>query len=465
MRTTPRLLAAFLVIAGASAAQATVVEGSSSTVVIGGQQTRGGLAGEKPELVSVIPAYEIVTVSARDIQALGMDELQLNFSGWGSYDLAKTRWDAGVAGNSTGDVTSGYVLARFAHRAVTLRAGREVVAAGAGNMLQIDGGDVVIRLPYGISLSGFGGAPVAQRFSSRAGEVSWNPAGGDLAYGGRLGWSLPFAGAFGRGLDLGVSAVDVSDSGHTVRQDAGFDLRLSPVTGLVVTAGGTYSLYESRFAEASLVAVYQATRKLFVSADFRFTSPDLFLSRQSILSVFTDTDRKEVGGGVRYKFSEALSAGADAHLLLEPGVGSATETGSELAARGEWERGATHAGLEVTYLATGSKGYTGGRIYGRQEIDRLFLLADVSAYAFKQEVNLQKSTVTGTVGGGFQLASNWSVVVAGRAGVTPFLEQQADLTVKLVYASSYRSTERSTSTAGTPTRTLTPPPAKAKESK
>ena len=464
MRTTPRLLAAFLVLAGASAARATVVEGSSSTIVTGGQQTRGGLAGEKPELVSVIPAFEIVTVSAREISAPLLDELQVNFSGWGSYDIGKPRWDAGVTGNSTGDVTSGYLLARFAHRAVTLRAGRETIAAGAGGMLQIDGGDIAVRLPFGISLSGYAGAPVAQRFSSRSGELSWNPAGGDMAYGGRLGWTLPIAGTYGRGLELGVSAVDVTDGGHEVRQDAGLDLRLAPIAGLVISGTGTYSLYEARLAEASVVAVWDATRKLFISADFRFTSPDLFLSRQSILSVFADSNRKDFGGGVRYKFSEALSAGVDAHLLMEPGEGDSTQTGSELGARAEWEHGGTRAGVELSYLDTGSKGYTGGRLYGRQQIDRLFLLADVSGYAFKEAVNGQTSTVTGTIGGGFQLASNWSVVVAGRAGVTPFLEQQADLTVKLVYASVYRSTVSSSNAAVAPARTLTQQP-KTKESK
>ena len=57
------------------------------------------------------------------------------------------------------------------------------------------------------SCAAFGGIPVAQRFTTRAGIKSWNPAGGDLAYGGRVGWTLPLPDAYGRGLDIGVSAV------------------------------------------------------------------------------------------------------------------------------------------------------------------------------------------------------------------------------------------------------------------
>jgi len=45
------------------------------------------------------------------------------------------------------------------------------------------------------------------------------------------------------------------------------------------------------------------------------------------------------------------------------------------------------------------------------------------------------------VSAGYQLAPGWSAVLAGRAGVTPFLEQQADLLVKLVYNQTYRARE------------------------
>jgi hypothetical protein len=334
-------------------------------------------------------------------------------------------------------------------------------------MLQLDGADLLLRLPGNVSLSAFGGLPVAQRFRTRAGIKSWNPAGGDLAYGGRLGWTLPLPGAYGRGLDLGVSAVVVTDAKGTVkdpndptgvatitdsgappvRRDVGFDARFQPKAGLTFTANGTYSLEAGRLAEAGLVALWTATPKLFFNFDAKQLSPDLFLSQNSILSVFTDKERTDVGGGARYQLTESTSVGADYHALLEPtGEASGTELGHEAAARLEWEHGPARAGGELSYLtATGlgseKNGYVGGRVYGRRELGRAFFAGDVVVHSFQQEINGYKLAVTGSISTGYDLGGGWATVLAGHAGVTPFLEQQADLLVKLVYNTTYRTRE------------------------
>jgi len=49
--------------------------------------------------------------------------------------------------------------------------------------------------------------------------------------------------------------------------------------------------------------------------------------------------------------------------------------------------------------------------------------------------------VTGSLSTGYDLGGGWATVLAGHAGVTPFLEQQADLLVKLVYNTTYRTRE------------------------
>lgn len=447
MRTTPRLFAAVLAVATATASRADVVEATSTTMVTAGQQLRGAPAGSTPQLDTVAPVYEILTVTARELRNPLFENLEVVVSGWGSYDLGEVRWSSGTPDNFTGDLTTGYVRGQLLGRRITLRAGRAYVAAGAGRMLQLDGGDLLVRLPGGLSVAGFAGLPVAQRFRTRAGAQSWNPAGGDMAYGGRLGWTLPLPGAYGRGLEVGASAVVVTDDGDTVREDAGLDLRFQPVAGLVFTGTGTYSLAAGRLAEASLVALWTASSKLFLTADLRLTAPDLFLSQTSILSVFTDTERKDVGAGFRYQLTEATSVGVDYHALIEPtGEASKTELGHEAAARAEWDRADTRLGGEVTYLTAGGlgstkNGYVGGRLYGRRELGRAFLAGDVMAHVLQEAVNGQKNAFTGTLSGGYQLAPGWSAVLAGRAGVTPFLEQQADLMVKLVYNQTYRVRE------------------------
>ncbi|HET9553645.1 MAG TPA: hypothetical protein VFP50_11820 [Anaeromyxobacteraceae bacterium] len=447
MRTTPRLLAALLALGASTAARADVIEASSTTLFTAGQQTRGGAPGAKPDLATVTPLYEIVNVSARQVRNPLFQDLEFVLSGWGAYDLGDVRWDAGTTGHGTGDLQTGYVRGQLFDRAVALRAGRAFVTAGAGRMLQLDGGDLLMRLPGGVSVAAFAGSPVSQRFTTRDGLKSWNPAGGDLAYGGRVGWSIGFPGAYGRGLDVGASAVVVEKSGDPVRQDAGLDLRLKPLAAVVFTANGTYSIYAGKVAEGAVGVLWDATKHLFVNADFRYARPDLFLSRASILSVFTDTDRKEIGGGVRYHLTEALLVGADYHALLEPGEEGKTELGHDAAARAEWEHGETSLGVEASVLRTDNTlankkgGYVGGRLFGRRELGQAFVTADVTAHQLTVEVNGHKSAVTGTLAAGYRITPLWSAVLAGRAGVTPFLEQQADLMVKLVYNQTYRARE------------------------
>lgn len=464
MRTTPRMFAAALALAAAATARADVVEATASTVVTAGQQLRGALTGQTPLLDNVNPVYEIVTVSAREVKNPVFQNLEIVVSGWGSYDLAEVRWNAGTTDNFTGDLTTGYVKGQLFSRALTLRLGRAYMVAGAGRMLQLDGADLLLQLPGGVSLSAFGGVPVAQRFRTRAGIQSWNPAGGELTYGGRLGWTLPLPGAYGRGLDLGASAVMVtdaamtvrdpvnglstrSDSGATVRKDIGLDARFQPTAGLIITAAGTYAAEAKRFSEYGVTALVTVNPKTFVNLDAKQIAPDLFLSQNSILSVFTDKERTDLGGGVRYQLTEGTSLGLDYHALLEPtGEGSKSELGHEAAARAEWEHGPSRVGGELSYLTAGGlgaekNGYVGGRLFGRRELGRAFLAGDVQIHQFEQAINGNKQSLTGSLSAGYLLAAGWSAVLAGRAGVTPFLEQQADLLVKLVYNQTYRSRE------------------------
>jgi hypothetical protein len=439
MRKTPLLAAALALVAG-SVARADTVEVSSTTLVTAGQQTRDGLAGGKPELVTVVPAYELLTIEARNVTNPLADDLRIVFSGWGAYDFADRRWDNGTGSDLTGDITVGYVQGQLAQRHLQLRVGREMVMTGVGRMIQIDGGEAIAILPGGFRISGYAGSPVSQRFSTRSGILSWNPVGGDLAYGGRLGWSLALPGLPGRGLDVGASANVVEDSGDPVRQEVGADFRLQTVGDLTFTGFGAYSLYDERFSEGNVGATWSPVRKLHVTADWRFVAPDLLLARNSILSVFAATTRKSYGGGATYELRHGLTAGADYHLVLEPGSApDETFYGTDAAAHVDFERGKTLVGAEASYLDALENGYVGGRVYGRQGFGRFFGAADVLATFFKHDVNAQSYALTGTLTAGVELARGFSAVISGRAGVTPFLEQTFDIMAKLVYNQTYRS--------------------------
>lgn len=427
----------------ASVAQADTIEVTATTLLNIGRQTRGGVPGQDPDLASVAPAFEIVDVTARDVRNGVADDLTFQVSSWGSYDLGDRRWDNGTGRNLTGDLVTGYVQGKLWKRRLSLRLGRAQIQGGAARMLHLDGGELQLLLPAGLRLSAYAGSPVSQRFTTRAGVQSWNPMGGDLAYGGRLGWSYPLPGVAGRGLDVGVSANLVQDGSDPVRQEAGLDFRLRPSAALTLSGFGAYSLPDQRPSELTARATYEATRKLFLEADWRFVAPDLFLSRSSILSVFSDSERNSFGGGATYAVGGGFRVAGAYHLQLEPGetAGASDEIGHEGDARVEWERGRTLAGVEGFVLDAVENGYVGGRLFARQELGRLLAAADVMLHQFREDVNGESSAITGTVSLGYQIAAGFSAVLSGRAGTTPYFEQTFDLLAKLVYNQTYRKTE------------------------
>lgn len=436
-----RLLAASLVLATAVAARAGTIDVDSTTLLNVARQTRGGIPGQDFDLATVAPAFEILSITARDVANPVADDLSFVLRTWAAYDIQDRRWDAGNDSDLTGDVVTGYAQGRFIGRRLTLRLGRNQVAAGVARMIHLDGGEAILVVPGGFRLSGYVGAPVSQRFQTRSAIVSWNSVGGDLAAGGRLGWSYAIPGTPGRGLDLGASVNVVEDAGDPVREEAGIDARIRLYDPLVVAANGTWSLYDERVSEGVVRAQWTASRRLDVEADYRYVEPTLLLARNSILSVFSDSEWQYAGAGATFRLTRALRLGGSYHAVIEPGLDEGTELGHEADARVEWQRGVLLAGVEGFFLDSFSNGYVGGRVFGRRELGRAFAAADVLFHSFREEVNGEDLALTGTLSLGYELLRGLSGVVSGRAGVTPFMQQTFEVMAKLVYNQTYRKTE------------------------
>jgi hypothetical protein len=442
MRIPTSLAVAVLALA-AGAAQAETVDVTSTTLLRLGQETRRPASGLEPDLDTVAPAFEILSISARGVSNPIVDDLAIVVSTWGSYELADRRWDNGTTSNLTGDVVTGYVQGKLVDRRLTLRLGREHVMTGASRMIHLDGAEAIGFLPLGLRLSAYAGVPVSQRFTTRQTIRSWNPVGGDLAYGGRAAWSYGLAGFPGRGIDLGVSANVVQDGDDLVRQEAAADLRVQPMGDLTLTAFGAFSLYDERLSELAARAMWSVTRRLRLEADARFFAADLLLARNSILSVFSAAEQTSFGAGASYELRRGLTASASYHLNLEPPetIGGSDEVGHDADASVEWQRGPTLAGAEVHFLDSVENGFVALRLFGRRDLGRLFAAVDVFSHFFREDVNGEDLAVTGTLSAGLNLARGFSAVVSGRAGMTPFLEQTFDVMAKLVYNSTYRIRE------------------------
>ena len=430
MKNRLRLAITAAALALASAPRADTVQASSTTMLIGRQDPRNG------SVQTAIPIYEILDLSATDVQTGFADNFEIVLSTWGSVDAANNIrfWQNGAQVDTrvTGDVNLGYVRADFINRSLQLRVGRQMVADGVSRMIQMDGGEMRLILPAGFGLSGYAGVPVAPRFSTRGGEQTVGNTRADFATGGRLSWRAPGL------LEVGASVAYASDHGDPSRQDVGADLRLTPHRLITFVGSGWWSLYEGRVGEASIGATIAPVRHFDVTLDYRHVEPDLFLPRNSILSVFAADKRNDIGGALHWGAAKDLSLDADYHALIED-----SGTGHWARAKATFHPGGPGStlGAEGSYLEHPENGYTLARLFGAKTIQAFTGTLDLYGYFFKNPVNGASNALTATASVGYGFARGWRAVVAGTAGTTAYLTSQFDVMAKLVYDQTYIARE------------------------
>jgi hypothetical protein len=431
-RLAPLGLAASLCSLAASTSRAETVDASATTMLIVREQLRAGTT------VTLAPLYELLSLSARDIRNPVAEDLQLVIAGWGAVSLGDNLvWydrDRPI-NHAFGDLDLAYLQGEILRRGVQLRLGRQLVAGGVGGGLQLDGGNVLVRLPFGLGVSAYVGAPVSQRFDTRGTEATFNPQRGNFATGARGYWTLP------RWGEVGASWVDVEDHGDPSRRQVGGDLRLTPLRRLTLLANTSYDLHEERWPETNAVAQLQVLRTVLVIADYRHIEPDLLLARNSILAVFVLDRRDEYGGAVRYSGFKAITLDGDYHYLnLQSG------DGHRAAARAAWHGAKdTALGVELSGVVTPDNDYIGARVFGSTRRDRLTGTIDLQEYAFDNPVtgsgNGRKNSFIATATLGYILGNGFAALVSGSGGVTPYYESRFDFMAKLAYNQSYQRRE------------------------
>ncbi len=423
------LRVAFIAVAAAWAVipRADTVQASSTTLVLGRQDYRAGA------LQTAVPVYELIDISASGLQTPYTDDLEIVLSTWGSADLANhvRFWQNGalVDDRLTGDVNVGYIRAAFFGRRLSLRVGRQMVADGVARMVQLDGAEARLSLPYQFGISGYVGSPVAPRFAARGGDLAVGNVRADFATGGRVSWR------YARLLDVGASVAVATDHGDTSRQDVGADLRLTPFRFLQLLGSGWWSLYESRLGEASVAATLFPMPHLDVTLDYRHVEPDLFLPRNSILAVFASDKRDDVGGSVHWGLMRNVALDVDYHALFQP-----AGTGHWARAKGTWHPGGPSSTLggELSLLNNPDNSYFLVRAFGARQLATLFSgTLDLLGYFFDHAVNGKSEALTATATVGYQFARGWRAVLAGSAGTTAYLDRQLDVMAKLVYDGTY----------------------------
>jgi hypothetical protein len=273
---------------------------------------------------------------------------------------------AGAKPSATADVLVLTVRLREPRGFAEARVGRFILTTGAVRPVQLDGGWVIGRAPWGSSLEAFGGAPVVPRFGPRA---------YDWLVGARLAQSV-FSWA-----KVGVSYVQQRDDGEISNEEVGVDFAAAPTRWFDLAARTAYDLTTPGIAEARASAAtrFDAWRVELFAAQ---TSPSRLLPATSLFSVLGDFPSQTLGSTVKWKAAPRLD-------ILASGAAQAVGDGlaSGAAQLGENDlgynaslrtllrlddRGAGSLGLELRRQDVSTAQWTGVRGVATQPLGRGF---------------------------------------------------------------------------------------------
>ena len=197
------------------------------------------------------------------------------------------------------------------------------------------------------------------------------------------------------------------------------------------------STVEKRLAEADVQVRWQPRMWIEVMADWRRTAPDLFLPRDSILSVFATETRDEAGGAVYFRPLARLRLEADYHFVHDDeGNGHRGGARATLLLGNRFQ---TQIGAEGRALLLPSNGYWQARLFGSHRLgDKVNLSLDLDCYKLEQPINGQTLSLTGAATIGWNFVAHWRFVVAGIADTTPYVSRRFEVIAKLTWDQSFR---------------------------
>lgn len=381
----------------------------------------------RPELrdgraLTAAPLLELVSVDAWGLNAPGVRDARVHVSTWGVASLL----DLPQRGSLSGDVDLAYVEGRLLEDHLRVVAGRQLVTGGAARFLQLDGLFAEYSLARRLRVTAWGGAPVAARFNVRQ---------GDAAAGGRVAWAPSWD------SELGASYALVLDRGLVARSDAGVDGRWAPANALWVTGHALWSATEARIIEAELAPHWRALPSLELAFSARKVAPDLLLPRSSILSVFAEPERDELGAIATWEIRPELAVTADARAAWLSGS-PGSDAGARVAAR---VAAGTLVIGELRWLgAFDQGGYLRARVAASRKLTpKLVLAVDADAFWRDRAVNGVNHSAVASATASWAFAPEWLAVAELGAGTTPELAAEARGMVKLAWRWSVAASDRS----------------------
>jgi hypothetical protein len=261
----------------------------------------------------MVPAYEYLSLRAKNLDLPGAeDSLDVELAGFGQAAFVRTEGDP--AGE--GDVSVANVL--YHHDGRYLRFGRQHAAGGAARYTRFDGLSAGADLVGGLAVGFYAGFSVLPRWNRRPGYYYLGAAADSLS---RDPQGLPDPERAGNWLGGFRMSYEPH---HTVRGALSFhqqyesdelaQRRVGAEGGWLVGNGFDVSgraildTAAARLADAQVVGDWFIAPVSTISFEYLHSVPALFLSHQSVLSVFSIDSYDEAGAIVAYHPSNSLRA-------------------------------------------------------------------------------------------------------------------------------------------------------------
>ncbi|MEO6600939.1 MAG: hypothetical protein ABIQ16_13755 [Polyangiaceae bacterium] len=384
------------------------------------------------------PFQQYLFVRASDLDVgPHADSLDFEVAAWGRL------WFGARQGEPLVDADLQTANARYHHGPIFVRLGRQVQAGGAARYLRFDGISAGADLGAGLSAEAYGGLTVLPRWNRHPGyeqlgasvdtllknpEALPDPKRADYrAAGGRVAWASLRGAA-------GVSFLEQREPGGLAHRNLGIDARVEPISQATLGGTAVLDLDRVRFSDARVWGDARPFEDLLVSLEYLHTEPSLFLSHQSVLSVFGSANYDEAGTLASWRCADWLSFDGAAFVDFYGGnrPGGRAEGGTRFVA--DRHRLTT---LRIAYarVLTAENGYHSLRSsLTRSLMPKWSATVEAYAYLYDHAIRSSLHSVVYASTLTFEPSPALSVLVGGSLASTPYASFDAQAQARVVYS-------------------------------
>ena len=271
----------------------------------------------------LMPIYQNFALRVRGVDSpVGRkNSIDFELAAWGGYTVGDLKGERAL----DGDLSVANVVQRLGDSYVRL--GRQIYIGGASRFAQFDGVSVGVASRAGAGQVGvdlYGGSTVVPRWSSRPGYFQLGSAADTLL---RYPQTIPqpnrvgtwqggarFHGSYPKVGGAGVSFHEQHENGLLGARKLGVDAFLNPFDFATLSAQGIVDLDSQQLADGRAWFDFYPLPHLSAGLEYLRTNPALFLSKQSVLSVFAVDPFSELGTDVNYRPSKVFLIGAAGYV-------------------------------------------------------------------------------------------------------------------------------------------------------